>query len=250
MAAPALLALAPDSGDPRTTACLEAVLAGVRVLRPDLRVELAQVATGPAGGPAELRSVVRGLARAGHDEIVAVPLLLSHSPDLDRVCEDLTEAAKELPDLLIHRAAPVGQTPGLLDVLDLRLRESLWQRRVRELDGLVLAAAGSGEHVATQSLSRYARAWAARHRLPVLTAFASTRPPTTGEAVRQFRREGRRHIAVASFFLSPGPDADRSAELALEAGAVAVSAPLGAHPEVARTILARYAVGAVELVPV
>ena len=43
---------------------------------------------------------------------------------------------------------------------------------------------------------------------------------------------------------------DRAAELALEAGAVAVSEPLGADPEVARTVLARYAVGAVELVPV
>ena len=31
---------------------------------------------------------------------------------------------------------------------------------------------------------------------------------------------------------------------------VAVSEPMGAHPEVARTVLARYAVGAVELVPV
>ena len=31
---------------------------------------------------------------------------------------------------------------------------------------------------------------------------------------------------------------------------VAVSEPLGAHPELAGTILARYAVGAVELVPV
>jgi len=41
-----------------------------------------------------------------------------------------------------------------------------------------------------------------------------------------------------------------AAELAIEAGAVAVSAPLGVHPELARTILARYAVGAVELVPV
>ncbi len=43
---------------------------------------------------------------------------------------------------------------------------------------------------------------------------------------------------------------DRAAELALEAGAVAVCDPLGADPEVARIVLARYAVGAVELVPV
>ncbi|WP_036490849.1 CbiX/SirB N-terminal domain-containing protein, partial [Nocardioides sp. CF8] len=68
--------------------------------------------------------------------------------------------------------------------------------------------------------------------------------------VRAFRAEGRRHIAVASFFLAPGFLPDRAAELAIEAGAVAVSEPLGAHPEVARAILARYAVGAVELVPV
>ena len=57
-------------------------------------------------------------------------------------------------------------------------------------------------------------------------------------------------MAVASMFLAPGFLPDRAAELALEAGAVAVSEPLGADPEVARAILARYAVGAVELVPV
>jgi sirohydrochlorin ferrochelatase len=68
--------------------------------------------------------------------------------------------------------------------------------------------------------------------------------------VRAFRTEGRRHIAVASFFLAPGTLPDRAKELALEAGAVVVSEPLGAHPEVARAVLARYAVGAVELVPV
>jgi sirohydrochlorin ferrochelatase len=86
--------------------------------------------------------------------------------------------------------------------------------------------------------------------LPVTAAFASTTPPATGEAVRAFRAEGRRHVAVASMFLAPGFLPDRAAELALEAGAVAVSEPLGADPELARTVLARYAVGAVELVPV
>jgi sirohydrochlorin ferrochelatase len=80
-------------------------------------------------------------------------------------------------------------------------------------------------------------------------------PPTrvyasTGEAVRAFRNEGRRHIAVASLFVAPGMLPDRAAELALEAGAVAVAEPLGADPALARTILARYLVGAVELVPV
>ena len=43
---------------------------------------------------------------------------------------------------------------------------------------------------------------------------------------------------------------DRAAELAYEAGAVAVSAPLGAHDELARVILARYSVGALQLVDI
>jgi sirohydrochlorin ferrochelatase len=113
-----------------------------------------------------------------------------------------------------------------------------------------LAAAGSTDLLANQSVARLARLWGTHHRLPVMAAFASATPPATGEAVRAFRKEGRRHIAVASLFLAPGFLPDRAAELALEAGAVAVSEPLGVHEAVARTVLARYAVGAVELVPV
>ena len=149
------------------------------------------------------------------------------------------------------RATPIlGLEPRFLEVLDLRMREALAAARARELDALVLAAAGSRDPLANQSVARLARLWGSHHKLPVTAAFASSLPPATGEAVRAFRKEGRRHIAVASLFLAPGFLPDRAAELALEAGAVAVSEPLGAHPEIARTVLARYAVGAVELVPV
>ena len=128
------------------------------------------------------------------------------------------------------------------------MREALKAARVRELDALVLAAAGSSDALANQSVARLARLWGTHHKLPVTAAFASAAPPATGEAVRAFRKQGRRHIAVASLFLAPGFLPDRAKELALEAGAVAVAEPLGVHEEVARTILARYAVGAVELV--
>ncbi len=114
----------------------------------------------------------------------------------------------------------------------------------------MLAAAGTSDPLANQAVARLARVWGAAHRLPVTAAFASSAPPAAGEAVRAFRAEGRRHVAVASMFLAPGFLPDRVSELALEAGAVAVSEPMGADPVLARTILARYAVGAVELVPV
>src|SRR5699024_5670155 len=103
---------------------------------------------------------------------------------------------------------------------------------------------------ANQLVARVARTWGARHRLPTLAAFATAAPPSTGEAVRSLRRDGKRHIAMGSLFLAPGFLPDRAGELALEAGAVAVAEPRGVDDEVARAVLARYSVGAVELVPI
>ncbi|MEH3067387.1 MAG: hypothetical protein PGN15_04765 [Aeromicrobium erythreum] len=66
--------------------------------------------------------------------------------------------------------------------------------------------------------------------------------------MRAHRADGRRNIAVGQLMLAPGFLPDRVKELAYEAGAVAVAEPLGVSDEVAEVILARYAVGAVELV--
>jgi sirohydrochlorin ferrochelatase len=245
--APALVALAHGSRDPRSAATIRALVAEVQRMRPDLRIEPAFLELAkPSFG-----AVVDKLVRAGFEEIVVVPLLLSEAyhakVDVPTV---IAEATARHENLQIRATQVLGLETAFLDVLDRRLRESLCSARVRELDGLVLAAAGTSDPLATQSISRLARLWGTRHRLPVVTAFASAAPPATGEAVRAFRAQGRRHIAVGSLFLAPGLLYDRAAELALEAGAVAVSQPFGADPEVARTVLARYAVGAVELVPV
>lgn len=247
MAAPALIALAHGSRDPRSAATIHALVQEVRHQRPGLRIEPAFLDLSEPSFP---RSVDR-LVRAGFEEIVVVPLLLTEAyhARVD-VPEAVTAASARHPGLKIHATRILGLEPGFLEVLDLRMREALRAGRVRELDALVLAAAGSSDPLANQSVARLARVWSGRHRLPVTAAYASSAPPATGEAVRAFRAEGRRHIAAASLFLAPGFLPDRAAELALEAGAVAVSAPLGSHPTLARTVLARYAVGAVELVPV
>ena len=180
-----------------------------------------------------------------------MPLLLTEAyhAKVD-VPTEIKAATERHPGLRVRATRVLGLETAFLEVLDRRLRTALSEARVRELDALVLAAAGSSDHLANQAVARLARLWGSKHKLPTVAAYASAAPPATGEAVRQFRAEGRRHIAVGSLFLAPGTLPDRAAELALEAGAVAVSAPLGADPEVARTVLARYAVGAVELVPV
>jgi sirohydrochlorin ferrochelatase len=247
MTAPALVALAHGSRDPRSAQTVQALCAEVRSMRPDLRIEAAFLELSKPSFP----TVVDKLVRAGYDEIVVVPLLLTEAYHATVDVPAAIAAAEARHDNLKVRASSIlGLENVFLEVLDRRLRTALKEARVRELDALVLAAAGSSNALANQAVARLARLWGARHRLPTVAAFASAAPPATGEAVRQFRAEGRRHIAVGSMFLAPGTLPDRAAELALEAGAVAVSAPLGADAEVARTILARYAVGAVELVPV
>lgn len=247
MTAPALVALAHGSRDPRSAETIRELCAEVRSMRPDLRIEPAFL---DLAKPA-FSTVVDKLVRAGYEEIVVVPLLLSEAFHAKVDVPSAIAAAEARHDNLKVRASNIlGLETVFLEVLDRRLRAALKEARVRELDALVLAAAGSSDALANQAVARLARLWGTRHKLPTVAAFASAAPPATGEAVRQFRAEGRRHIAVGSMFLAPGTLPDRAAELALEAGAVAVSAPLGADSEVARTILARYAVGAVELVPV
>ena len=247
MTAPALIALAHGSRDARSKKTIEALVAQTRQLRPDLRIEAAFLdLSRPNFG-----TMVDRLVKAGFEEIVVVPLLLSEAfhASVD-VPTAIAEASERHPGVKIRASKILGLEPAFLEVLDNRLRDALSKARVRELDALVLAAAGSSDPLANQAVARLARVWGSRHKLPVTAAFASAAPPATGEAVRAFRAEGRRHVAVASMFLAPGFLPDRAAELAFEAGAVAVSDPLGADPELARTILARYAVGAVELVPV
>lgn len=247
MSAPALVALAPGGRDPESVATVTALVTEVRALRPDLRVEVAFVERARPS----FETVVDRLARAGHDEVVVVPLLLTAEGSASTAAARVVHAAGERHrGLRLSATEVLGVSPSFLGVLDERLREALRVHRVRELDALVLAGEGSGDALANQSVARLARMWGARHHLPVTAAYASAAPPATGEAVRAFRGEGRRHIAVGSLFLAPGALTLRATELALEAGAVAVSEPLGAHPEVARGILARYAVGAVQLVPV
>ena len=247
MTAPALVALAHGSRDPRSAATIKALVDEVRTMRPDLRIEPAFLDLSKPS----FHTVVDRLVKAGYDEIVVVPLLLTEAfhAKVD-VPQAIAEATARHENLKIRGTRVLGLEPVFLEVLDRRLRAALKDARVRELDALVLAAAGSSDALANQAVARLARLWGAKHKLPTVAAYASAAPPATGEAVRQFRAEGRRHIAVGSLFLAPGRLPDRAAELALEAGAVAVSDPLGADPEVARTILARYAVGAVELVPV
>lgn len=166
------------------------------------------------------------------------------------VLEAVERSAACHPEVAVRVADAVATGAALLPILDARLREVLRSARVRELDALVLTGPGSPDARANASVTRLARQWGSRHHLPTSVAFTSTAPPSTGEAVRDWRRQGRRHIAVGSLFIAPDAMHDSAAEMAIEAGAVAVSRPLGAHDELGRLMVARYSVAALRLVPI
>jgi sirohydrochlorin ferrochelatase len=175
-------------------------------------------------------------------DTVVLPLLLTaayHSgTDIPGL---LDEAQAALPGLRIRYGAPLGPHPGLLVALDRRLAEAGQDPGRAGQTAVVLAAAGSSHPAANAVITRLAADWqAAGGWQAVRPAFASAASPTPEQAVARLIRGGARRVVVASYLLAPGRFADRVRDRSLAAGAAAVSAPLGAAPEVADVLLDRY----------
>ncbi|MFB7614560.1 sirohydrochlorin chelatase [Kitasatospora sp. NPDC056181] len=231
---PALLLIAHGSRDPRHAATVAALVTGVRALRPGLEVATAYLDHCAPRIP----QVVSRLAGAGADA-VAVPLLLNRAFHAKHdIPAALRAAGAGLPV-----ADVLGPSPLLLDALDRRLAEAgldLASPAVRARTGVVLAAAGSSDpaaDAATRAVAaewRRTRGWAA-----VEVAYASAAGPRVPDAVAALRRAGAAEVAVSPYLLAPGRLPDRIAEAA--AGSAALLADvLGAAPELARLLLARY----------
>ncbi len=162
---------------------------------------------------------------------VVVPLLLTAAFHSDTDLPAQLAAA----DAFAVQADVLGPHPRLLVGLERRLAE------VGVVPGdpttaVVLAAAGSADAAAQESVRMLAAAWAARGWWAVESAFASAGDPSVEAAVAALRRRGAPRVAVASYLLAPGLFADRLAA----AGADVASKPLGDAPEVAGLVLARY----------
>jgi sirohydrochlorin ferrochelatase len=104
------------------------------------------------------------------------------------------------------------------------------------VDGVVLGAAGSADPAGREDVAAAARLLERRLGRPVPYGFVAADGPPLEQAVAQARRDGARHVAVASYLLAPGRFHGRMADC----GADAVTAPLAAHDAVARLVLHRY----------
>lgn len=219
--APALVAVAHGSPDPRARRSVDELLRRVRRLRPGLRVEPAFLGIDAPPLP-DVLTRLPGPA-------VLVPLLFTRG---HHVKHDIPAqvAAAGRPAVVAGCLAP---HPLLVEALYGRLVEAGY----RGLGAVVLAAAGSRDPESTAGIRHTADLLSARLLgAPVVTAFASAARPTVPEAVDLLRDRGHRQIAVASCFTAPGLFAARCA-----AAAPGVAAePLGAHPAFARLLLHRY----------
>jgi sirohydrochlorin ferrochelatase len=218
-----LIAVAHGSQDPAAAATADALVSEVRRQRPGLTVTVCFLEHAEPGLPAAVAAVGPGA--------VVVPLLLTaafHSgTDLP------TQLAAADPAAV--RADVLGPDPLLLVALERRLEEA----GVAAGDpgtAVVLAAAGSADPAAQQTVRDLAVAWQDRGWWAVEAAFASAAEPTVEAAVGALRSRGAPRVAVASYLLAPGQFADRIGA----AGADVTSAPLGDAPEVAELVLARY----------
>lgn len=244
MSAPALVMLEQGSADPRVGQVTHALRANLAALRPELSVHAAFITQGaPAPG-----QVVSRLHDEGEHEVVFVPLGLTNAVEIDpQVASLVAECRDRYPNVSFVASRPVGPELNLLTILDERLRTALAHARVLELDGLVLSSATTGDVRGAALLARRARQWSTHHRLPCLTAVADGTGPSVTQAIQGLRSQGRRHIAVGSFFLTADEHFHTQADLAHRGGAVAVSEPIGAAREVIDLVLARYAFAAMDL---
>ncbi|MBB3052769.1 sirohydrochlorin ferrochelatase [Prauserella isguenensis] len=178
----------------------------------------------------DVTTVLDGLhPEAGAGEAVVVPAFLAAGYHV-RTDIPAQIAASAVPRARVAEA--FGPAPELVDVLVDRVR----QAGFRAGDAVVLAAAGSSDPRALDEVSTAARALGTRLGAPVRIGYAATAAPSVADAVAGARRTGRR-VVVASRLLAPGLFQRRLEE----AGADAVSAPLGAHPAVADLVLRRCA---------
>ena len=220
-----MVLVAHGSRDPRAAASTEALARAVRRARPGWSVRASYL---DHEGPRPLDV----LAALPGGRAVLVPLLLTAAYH-GRV--DLPAVIREAATLPVRVSATdvLGPaSPVLLSAICRRLPSA-------GLDAVVLAAAGTRDDEARQTVADAAGALGRRLGLPSAVSYASGPGPRADEAVRALRAAGARRVGMAAYFLAPGLLHDSSVAAAREAGAIAIAEPLGAGPEVVRLVEAR-----------
>jgi len=169
------------------------------------------------------------LAGLRDEPAVLVPAFLASGYHV-RVDVPAFVAASGHPDVTVTDA--LGPSADIVRVLVDRLVESGWQPS----DSVIMAAAGTSDDRAKRDLRVTATLLSAAIGARVELAYAATGEPRVADAVATMRARGARRVVVASYLLADGLFQDRLHQ----SGADVVTAPLVAHPGVARLIARRF----------
>lgn len=232
-----ILLVVHGSRDPRAARATRALVRAVAAARPGVDVRASYLDhTLPRPGQA-----LSALEAAGHERVTLVPLLLTAAyhvrVDVPEVVRAARAAGLRIPVEMAQVLGPPAGGP-VDDLLLAGLRRRLAQAG-SGFDAVVLAAAGTRDAAARQTVVRAAEALGASLGVPARVAYASAAAPTGAEAVAELRAAGAERIGVAAYFLAPGLLYDTVIGSALEAGAVAAAQPLEGATELARLVLAR-----------
>lgn len=221
-----LVLTAHGSADPRSAATAREIVACIGRLRPGLDARVAFCEQNTPNLVDVLTDVRRGA--------VVVPLLLA----------DAYHARVDIPAMIAESGSDARQAPvlGEDDRLIHVLRQRLEHAGVSRLDpdvGVLVTAVGSSHVQANVRTATVARELTLTTRWTAATAFATGPSPSLSDAADALHERGASRLVVAPWFLAPGRITDRVAAFARAEG-MAMSAPLGAHRQVAETVLDRY----------
>ncbi|GAV93573.1 Sirohydrochlorin ferrochelatase [Actinomyces denticolens] len=184
-------------------------------------------------GYVEFQSPTARQALGGGDEPVVVPVFLGSGYHVE----------KDLPAMVgehgpARLTGHLGPHPALIGAVVDRLGGRLVEQGARwsDLDGIVLAAAGSRRAGPVREAERAARRLESRLGLPVRAAYLSAGRPSVSEAVEAWRAEGARMIAVATYLLAEG----RFSAALRSSGADVLAPPIGHHAALAEVVVERY----------
>ena len=208
-----LLAAAHGTRSPTGLATIRRLMDVVRDVRPGLVVDLCFLDV--------LEPSLRNRVTDVPGPAVVVPVLLSTGY---HVLDDIPAVVADRSDIAVARH--LGPHPLLTTALVDRLREADGV----EADRVVLVGSPSRRSEAVADLAAAAADLSGALERPVEAASLDDLPESLA------RLPGR--VAVASYLLAEGHFHETLR--ARSCGAVAVSAPLGAHPALARLILERY----------
>lgn len=230
---PAVLLLSHGSRDPRT-AHVVTELARALATVTGRTVRAAYLDFAEPGAT----SALRHLAADGFGSVSVVPLLFTPGYHLTHDVPRVVAASGVTERMAVSVAPPLlAGGPRRRGLLMMALADRLVQAGSDgDVDGLVLASAGSSSQQARRAIETFARDLERSHGIPVEPAFASggTRSPV--QALQALSGRGIRRPAVASLFVAPGRLCDSVIAACPD---VPVADPLGVSPAFVELLVAQ-----------